>query len=544
MNKYTLAGLSVTGGIFSGLAWAGWCSGLILLIAFVPFFLIENHLFENQKRFYPNAFFIYILPGFVIFSIIALSWMRVASITGAICVIMGLSFLMAFTLWLAHIIRLRAGNLIGFISMIAFWLGYEYISLNISIISPWLNLGNGLSKDILFIQWYEVTGTAGGSLWILFSNLFLTFFIVNSFTGKRKNGIFLISWLLIIIIPSAISITRYYTIRQNTGHGSEVVIIQPNTDPFTEKFTIPFEDQLKKVITLANQEITDKTNWVITPETTVDDPANLDDMASDKYVRLIKDMIEQNPGMNVVTGFVTYRLYPPLKEAPTRSARRIDASGLFYDHFNSAVQIDTGKNVGIYHKSKLVPGIEMQFSNGPGRLIERILPYLGGTKWGYGIQKDRICFEHTGTSMKIAPVICYESVFGRFVTEYVKKGAEAIFIITNDGWWKNTNGYKQHLYYASLRAIETRRPVARAANTGVSCIIDIRGKRTVETNWWRRAVIRGEIEPETRITAYVRYGDYLLWISALISGLIILILFIVVPVRKKMKSFSRIMQLL
>jgi apolipoprotein N-acyltransferase len=533
MNKYTLVGLSVMGGILSGLAWTGWCSGLILLIAFVPFFLIENYLFENPKRFTPNAFFIYLLPGFVIFSLIALGWMRVASITGAICVIMGLSFLMAFTTWLAHIVRLRSGNLPGFISMITFWLGYEYISLNINIISPWLNLGNGLSKDILFIQWYDVTGTAGGSLWILLSNLFLAIVLVTSLAKKRRNAVYLIIWLLIIIIPSFASIYRYYTIKLNNQNGSEVIIIQPNTDPYTEKFTIPFEDQLKKVITQANSRITEKTEWVITPETTIDDPANLDDLANDKYVKMIKGMIKQYPRIDVVTGLVTYRLYPAMKEAPTVSARKIDASGLYYDHFNSAVQIDSGKSFGIYHKSKLVPGIEMQFSNGPGRFITRILPYLGGTRWGYGIQEDRVCFEHTSTFMKIAPVICYESVFGKFVTDYVKKGAEAIFIITNDGWWKNTNGYKQHLYYASLRAIETRRPVVRAANTGVSSLIDIRGKRTYETGWWTRAIIKGEIYPETRITTYVKYGDSLLVGSLFISGIIIFIVFIADPLRKK-----------
>jgi apolipoprotein N-acyltransferase len=533
MNKYNLIGLSVIGGILSGLAWTSWCSGLILLVAFVPFFLIENYLFENPKRFSPNAFFIFILPGFVIFSILALGWMRVASITGAICVIMGLSFLMAFTIWLAHIVRLRSGNLAGFISMITFWLTYEYISLNINIISPWLNLGNGLSKDILFVQWYETTGTAGGSLWILCSNLFLTLFLVNSLTKKRKTGFYLFIWLSIVIIPSAVSIYRYYTIKQSNLNVSEVVIIQPNTDPYTEKFKIPFGNQLKNIISLANTVITDKTDWVITPETTVDDPVNLDDLANDKYVKMIKVMTAQHPGTNVITGMVTFRLYPPLKDAPTFSARRINASGLYYDHFNSAVQIDTGKTFGIYHKSKLVPGIEMQFSNGPGRFITRILPYLGGTKWGYGLQKDRVSFEHTATLMKIAPVICYESVFGKFVTDYVKKGAEALFIITNDGWWKNTNGYKQHLYFASLRAIETRRPVARAANTGISCIIDIRGKRTVETNWWSKAVMKGEICPETRITNYVKYGDFLLWISALISGIIIFMVFIFVPIRKK-----------
>jgi apolipoprotein N-acyltransferase len=136
--------------------------------------------------------------------------------------------------------------------------------------------------------------------------------------------------------------------------------------------------------------------------------------------------------------------------------------------------------------------------------------------------------------MKIAPVICYESVFGKFVTEYIKKGAQAIFIITNDGWWKNTNGYQQHLSFASLRAIETRRMVARSANTGISCIIDIRGKRTIESGWWQKSVLKGEIAPETRITTYVKYGDYILWIAAILSGIIFIIIFIAGPIKKKL----------
>jgi apolipoprotein N-acyltransferase len=535
MNKYTLVALSVTGGILSGLAWTGWCSGLILLIAFVPFFLIENYLFDNPDKFSPNAFFIYLLPGFVIFSIIALGWMRVASIIGAISVIMGLSFLMAFTMWLAHIVRLKAGNVPGFVSLVTFWLGYEFLSLNINLITPWLNLGNGLSKDIMFIQWYELTGTAGGTLWILCSNLFLTLFLVNFPVRKKSNRFLLVIWLSVIIIPSVISITRYYTIKQNEEGATEIIIIQPNTDPYTEKFVVQFEDQLKRVIGMAGGTVTVKTAWIITPETTVDDPVNLDDLDNNKYIRMLKELAVQYPRASIVTGLVSYRLYPPSPDAPTRSARETDASGFYYDHFNSAFKIDTGKTIEVYHKSKLVPGIEMQFSNGPGRLLGKILPYLGGTKWGYGIQKKRICFEHTCTSQKIAPIICYESVFGIYVTDYIKNGAEALFIITNDGWWKNTNGYKQHLFYASLRAIETRRPVTRAANTGISCIIDIRGNRTVETEWWTQTVIKGEICPETRITPYVKYGDYLMRISSLISVFILLIIFIVTPIRKKIK---------
>jgi len=533
MNKYTLVALSVTGGILSGLAWTGWCSGLILLVAFVPFFIIENYLFENPGRFTTNAFFIYLLPGMFIFSILGIGWMRIASLVGAICVIAGLSFLMSFALWMAHSVRLRAGNITGFVSLFTFWLGYEFISLNVNIVSPWLNLGNGLSKDIVFIQWYEVTGTAGGSLWILCSNLFLAIFLVNSFKSKGRPGIYLSIWLMIIIIPSVISLTRYLTIEQNREGGQEVVIVQPNIDPYTQKFTIPFDVQLKKVIALAETEITEKTSWIVTPETTVDDPVNLDELNNDKYILLIKELVGRYPNAAVVTGLVSYKIYPPSPDAPTVSARRTDASGRYYDHFNSAFKIDTGASIEVYKKSKLVPGIEMQFSTGPGRLISRILPSLGGTKWGYGIQKERSCFTGKSKTEKIAPIICYESVFGEYVTDYVRNGANSLFIITNDGWWKNTNGYNQHLSYASLRAIETRRQVVRAGNTGVSCIIDIRGKRITETKWWTIDVLKGEIFPEVSVTPYVKYGDFLLRFGSLLSVLIILIVFITLPLRKK-----------
>ncbi len=535
MNKYSLVSLSVIGGILSGLAWTEWCPGQILLISFVPFFIIENHLFENSKNYTRNACLIFTLPGFVLFSITALGWMRISSLVGAIGVIMGLSFLMAFVFHFAHLVRLKAGNITGLISIVFFWLCYEYLSLNVNIITPWLNLGNGLAKNIMFIQWYEATGTAGGSLWILCSNLFLTLFLITHGVNNRISKVFITIWLLIIIVPSGISITRYYTIKQNESSKGEVVIIQPNFDPYTEKYDIPFDEQLKKVISLASTGSTDKTTWILTPETIVDDPVNLGDPDNDPYIRMIKKLAFKYPKASVVSGLVSYIIYPPANEPPTISARKIDSSGAYYDHFNSAFKIDTGNIIEFYHKSKLVPGIEMQFANGPGRILSKILPDLGGTKWGYGIQKERTCLSHTATSQKIAPVICYESAFGKFLTEYVKNGAIAIFIITNDGWWQNTDGYKQHLSFASVRAIETRRQVFRAANTGISAIIDIRGKRNIQTKWWTREVIKGELFPETRITAYVKYGDYLLDVSALITLFIMLFTFIWIPLKNKLK---------
>ena len=528
--------MSVAGGVVCGLAWTSWYPGLILLAGLVPFFLIEQWIYENPFKYNKNSFFIYALPGLVLFSIIGMGWMRVASMTGAICVILGLALLMDLSLWFAHLIRLKAGNTAGFIAMITIWMTYEFISLHVNIVSPWLNLGNGLAKDIKFIQWYDLTGTGGGTLWILCSNLFLTIYIVKKLAGKRKPAVYLLIWLLIIVVPAGLSWWRYVTIKPGGHRQYEVVIIQPDFDPYTEKYTVPFRDQLSRVTNMAAGVVSPETEWIITPETTIDDPVNLDDFNNNDYVKMIREFLAGYPASDMISGMVSYRKYRNMAEAPTVSARVTDSTGVYYDHFNSAFKIDTGRTFEVYHKSKLVPGIEMQFAGGPGRFISRILPYLGGTKWGYGFQDERTNLTHSVTGDKVAPVICYESVFGSYVSEYVKNGAGALFIITNDGWWKNTNGYLQHLYFASLRAIETRRPVARAANTGISCLIDIRGKRTMETGWWKPAVLKGDIVPESTITTYVRYGDYLLKIALLTSVIIVLTVYVAIPFRKKIRQ--------
>jgi apolipoprotein N-acyltransferase len=444
-----------------------------------------------------------------------------------------MTFLMSFTTWLAHLVRLKAGNYLSVIAIISFWLAYEYLSLNCDLITPWINLGNGLAKDILFIQWYDVTGTAGGTLWILSSNLFLSVFLIRSGKPVAHSGHWFLIWALIIAIPASLSLIRFFTIKCDQAVKSEIVIVQPNFDPYNEKFNIPFEVQVKKVLKMAETAISTKTDWLLTPETTVDDPVDENDLTGNKYVKMFREEVKKYPAMTIITGMVTFRTYPPSSVAPTSSARKIGLNQAWYDHFNSAVEIDSGKNINIYHKSKLVPGIEKQFVSGIGKVITDILPYLGGSQWGYGTQNERTCFTHPASGIKIAPVICYESVFGKYLTDFVRNGANAFFIITNDGWWKNTNGYKQHLHFASIRAIESRRPIARAANTGISCTIDIKGRILNKSEWWKEKTITTDIVPEYRITQYVKYGDYLLLAGSIISIVVLIIVFIGLPLRKK-----------
>jgi apolipoprotein N-acyltransferase len=533
MNRYTLLALSLCSGIISGLAWTNWCPGIVLLFGLVPFLLIENHLYENKNRYSPNSCFLYFLPGFVVFCMLTIGWIRVISIIAALCVILSSAFLMSYTLFLAHKVRLKAGNVQGFVSLLAFWLTLEFICLKIPILSPWINLGNGLAKDIYFIQWYEVTGTSGGTLWILLSNLFLFLFLIKFTEGKGQGLIYLSIWLAILILPSAASVIRYKTIRISTGKENEVVVIQPNFDPYSEKFQVPFQKQLEKTIVMAESLVTDNTDWLLTPETTIDDPVDESNLAGNRYVEMIRDFTKKRPSVSAVTGMVTYISSASKTNPGIDSKSDPQSTSKLNTYFNSALKIDSGTYIEIYHKSKLVPGFEYIPSMGLIRIISRILPQLGGINRGYAIQKERTCFSNSDKSLQIAPVICYESVFGEYVTDYITKKAGAIFIITNDGWWKNTTGYRQHLSYASLRAIETRRPVVRAANTGVSCLIDIRGKVTMETPWWKSAILKGTFNPEIRITPYVKYGDFLMITAAILSAVVLIMVFLVMPVQKK-----------
>ena len=112
-----------------------------------------------------------------------------------------------------------------------------------------------------------------------------------------------------------------------------------------------------------------------------------------------------------------------------------------------------------------------------------------------------------GQKIPIGSAVCYESVYGEYYTDYIRKGAKAMAIITNDAWWGDTPGYRQHLSYASLRAIETRRAIARCANTGISAIISPSGEILQPTPWWEPAVIKSHIPLRDDITFFVSHGD-------------------------------------
>ena len=227
----------------------------------------------------------------------------------------------------------------------------------------------------------------------------------------------------------------------------------------------------------------------------------------------------------VVSGAETMRLYGKVKGSETARRRGIN----YLDIYNTSLGIDSSDEVQVHHKGKLVVGVET-IPMWLRKAGDMFAVDLGGTFGQLGIGKKQHPFEHNGK--KVAPAICYEGLYGNYMGEFVRNGAEALFVVSNDGWWGNTLGHRYLFAFCRLRAIELRRDVARSANTGVSGFITMFGEDKERMEWEDRGVQTSEIRLNKRMTFYAKYGDYIARIASLIS-LLCLLYFVAYSAKKR-----------
>ena len=520
--RFILAALS---SLLLALPWYEQFSGLLILIAFVPLLFVEDYIYETRKKNKSIVIVGYSALTFAIWNILTTYWIYNAALIGLLAAIIINTLLMSTTFWVFHFTKRKFGTRIGQLALIVYWIGFEHFYLNAEISWPWLNLGNAFAKDINLIQWYEYTGTLGGTLWVLAINI-MCFNILNRFIKLRDIKLLIpqiFIFILVLIIPIIISINIFNKYKEK-GEKFNIAVIQPNIDPYTEKFGgLSHFEQLNIIIDLADSITDDSTDYVVAPETVLDNSIWINTLNNNYSILALKNFVNNRPGVNFVIGIDAYRRFMPNEElTPTARFIKKDNDQFYYDAYNSAIQIDTSDFIPIYHKSKLVVGVEKMPYPKLFRILEKVILDLGGTTGSRATQSYRGVFKHSVKDARIAPVICYESVYGEYVTDYIKNGANLIFIITNDGWWGNTIGYKHHLHYASLRAIETRRSIARSANTGVSAFINQKGEILNKTEWWKRTAIENSLQANNELTFYSRYGDYIGRIDDFIAILLFL----------------------
>jgi apolipoprotein N-acyltransferase len=522
MKRIHLLLLSILTGILLSLAWPERGFTPLIFIGFVPLFFIQQHLGDHLKR----GMFWYAWLAFLIWNTLTTWWIWYSTDVGSIVAILLNSLFVAVIFYLFHLSKKKLyENKRGLVILIFYWISWEYFHLNWDLSWPWLTLGNAFASTPKWIQWYEYTGVFGGTLWIFLGNILAFHFVRSLILGKYKgmaiiNGVV---FLLVILAPIIWSEIIYNNYNEQVDP-VEIVVIQPNTDPYNEQYDLSPEVLLDRNLSLASEAITDKTRFVVFPESTLYDGRYgiwENNLWGSPLLQKVHQFCFQHPEVSVVIGASTERIIGE-NEKKSNAARKFRDSSGFYYSYNTAFLLDTSDLIQTHHKAKLTPGVEIMPSWGILKPIEGLALNLGGTVGTLGRDEHPVVFENE-QSVKIAPVICYESIYGEFIAQAVRKGAQFIFIITNDGWWGNTPGHRQHFQYALLRAIETRRSIARSANTGISAFINQRGDVFQRTKYWEPAVIRQNLNINDKLTYYTRNGDYIARISVFVSAFILLI---------------------
>ncbi|NCS90311.1 MAG: apolipoprotein N-acyltransferase [Ignavibacteria bacterium] len=420
-----------------------------------------------------------------------------------------------------------------------FWITYEYAYMITDASFPWLTLGSGLSHFLPFIQVAEFIGAVGISLLVLYINYFV-FRAAFQSGGKRK----MIFWTIALSLITLPIIYGYYRINtfEMSNKKVKVGIVQPNFDPW-DKWSEESSPAavLDLYFEMSKKAIDKIAALIVWPETAV--PVYL---MGGTYLNLTERIYSFLKEQNVylLTGMPDLRFFSSKENAPS-DVKYSKEGGYYYATYNAILLFSpNSQSLQRYGKMKLVPfGERVPFVDE--------LPFLGNwIKWGVGIsgwnvgQDTSIFFiskikieEPDGIkedSLRINGLVCYESIYPFFNASFVNKGVDFISVVTNDSWYGNSSGPYQHKEFAVLRAIENRKSVIRAANGGISCIIDPLGRTVKETKMFTRDVLTGDVILQPGKTFFTEHSTAIPLIASAFS-LWILGLVIIRWIKKKLK---------
>ena len=508
-------------------------TGVLALFGLVPLLCLERIATMTGTR----RVWLWHYSAFLLWNLVTTFWVCNATVGGGIFAAMANALQMSVVFGLFRWSRKVFTGALPYIFLALLWIAWEKYYLTVAQISwPWLVLGNSFARTISLAQWYEYFGTLGGSLWIWACNLGLFGIMVSLSDGSwtrfnvKAKSVALCSYAAVLIAPMVWSLSIYKNNEKEQEKSLNVIALQPNIDPYHKFQALSQSQQNVILLDLLDKALQGRDSsassmlLAVAPETFTSDIVTGDFDRSLTF-RRFRRYLSEYPGVNMLFGASAYSYYYT-DEAPSANARRLD-DGLWLESHNSAIMMDGIDNEEIYHKSKLVVGVEM--TPYPA-FFTKIDDLLGGVM-GRNVGQEQVSLLHcenrdrdgnVSESVPVGAVICYESVYPEHCAEYVKAGAELLAIITNDAWWGDTPGYKQHLSYASLRAIETRRDIVRSANTGISALIDKYGNVVESTEWWEPDYLNGKVNLNDEVTFFVRQGDIVGRFAVFLSVLLLL----------------------
>lgn len=511
---------------------------LLVFFALVPYFFV----LEKKEKLAEVNRFTYIT--FFVFNLITIywvgSWTKEADpflmIGGFLLLFLNTSFFLIPSTLYYFASRVFGRNTAIWLFPF-FWVSYEYMYMLTDASFPWLTLGNGMSHFNKFIQIADTIGALGLSLIAVYVNVLIYIALRKYFTEKKINYTASACSILLVALPVAYG---FYTASAYTPSPDKikVAMIQPNLDPWEKWNNSDIMSLAREYIHLSEQAVkTSGAEVVFWPETAL--PVYLRDGSYQRVIDTIYSFIKRN-NVYLVTGMPDFVFYSDVNAAPS-DAKKSRNGNYSYATYNSVLLLSPYTNqIERYGKMKLVPfGERVPFVDA--------LPFLGDfIKWNVGISgwnvgRDTLVFSlanisrskgsEVHDSVKINSLVCFESVYPAFVAAFTQKGAQLISVVTNDSWYGNSSGPYQHKEIGVLRAVENRRTVVRAANGGISTIIDPLGRTIAETKMFTRTFLTGEVSLEKHLTFFSKH-PLLIPNSSLIVSLLTTLLFIFYRIKR------------
>lgn len=526
--------LGLLSGIMIGISYPPIPLPYLVFVAFVPYFVViqkRNGLAEINRFTYFTAF---------IFNFITLYWVGgwlpnsdpFLMIAGTTLLFFNpLVFLIPSTLY--FVTKKYVNKNLALYLFPFFWVTFEFAYSLTDFKFPWLTLGNTLSYFTNYIQIADIVGVYGLSILIIFANIFVYKF-KNDFTVFGiLNKKALASFVAIILIPIIYGNYTIHSFSSQTG-SAKVGLIQPNIDPNKKWEDGNLNEKIDTYFKLSEETIKKGAKIIIWPETAL--PVYLLAGNYADEVKRIRHFVD-NYGISILTGMPDANFFYNKSNAPL-DAKPLNDGKVLYTSYNSILLFNPNSTeVQKYGKMKLVPFGEKV------PLVES-LPFLGDwIKWNVGISswntgRDTTIFQvncaqnSKNENIKIGGIVCIESIYPIFTSVFAKKGAEFIAVVTNDSWYGDTSGPYQHKEMSVIRAVENKRSVVRAANGGISCLIDPLGRTVSETKMYTKTALVVDVPLNGELTFYTKQ-PWLVPLFASAISILIIILSLIAKIKGK-----------
>jgi len=403
--------------------------------------------------------------------------------------------------WIVRVVRRRLGLSVFLVAPFA-WTAIEWLKSSGELGCPWGDLGYALAQQPVWIQGASVVGASGLSTWIVCVNALLAAAIAK-FMSRRfvEAGLRLTLGLALVALPPIWGAKRLRAANAAPSQGApraapsigRVALIQPNIAS-DQKWNPTFQDSVvESLYGLTGRAVDSDTlriDLIVWPETALPFYVRLEPL---KLRRLLDTAREL--GTPILAG------YPDA---------RLSSAGDVTTHNAAGLVLASGAISGQYEKMHLVPfGERIPFQG--------LFPFLGHfdlgqAEWTPGT--ERVVFGGVGPPFGV--LICFESIFADHARRYRDEGAEYLVNITNDEWFGRSAGPVQHADLAVLRSVELGMGLVRAANTGISMIVDPYGRILARTRLFEAAVVTGAIPAPLPPTLYARWGDWVTLLSVVV----------------------------